>query len=92
MAEGDGGLTVVAVGVVLGLAASVAVASQLGDALFGVSTRDAGVLSLVTVVLVVTAMLANGVPARRAARIDPIARVEASRLRNRLEHYYATEG
>jgi serine/threonine-protein kinase len=25
-------------------------------------------------------------------RIDPIARVEASRLRNRLEHYYATEG
>jgi eukaryotic-like serine/threonine-protein kinase len=25
-------------------------------------------------------------------RIDPIARVEASRLRRRLEHYYATEG
>ncbi|HEV7692637.1 MAG TPA: hypothetical protein VGO52_17500 [Hyphomonadaceae bacterium] len=25
-------------------------------------------------------------------RIDPIARVEASRLRGRLEHYYATEG
>ena len=25
-------------------------------------------------------------------RIDPIARVEVSRLRNRLEQYYATEG
>ena len=66
------GLGVVAVGVGLGLAGSVLVAGFLGDALFGVSTHDAGVLSLVTVVLVATAVLANGLPARRAARIDPM--------------------
>jgi putative ABC transport system permease protein len=66
------GLAVVACGVALGLAGSVIVAGQLGDALFGVSTHDAAVLSLVTVVLVGTALFANGLPARRAARIDPM--------------------
>jgi predicted permease len=66
------GLAVVAAGVALGLVAAVLVALQLGDALFGVSTHDAGVLSLVSAVLVATAVLANGVPARRAARLDPM--------------------
>jgi putative ABC transport system permease protein len=66
------GVGVVAAGVALGLVGSVLVAGFLGDALFGVSTHDAGVLSLVTVVLVATAVLANGLPARRAARIDPM--------------------
>ena len=66
------GVAVVAAGVALGLAGSVIVARQLGTALFGVSTHDAGVLSLVTVVLVGTALVANGFPARRAARIDPM--------------------
>jgi ABC-type antimicrobial peptide transport system permease subunit len=44
----------------------------MGDALFGVSTHDLGVLSLVTAVLVGTALVANGLPARRASRIDPM--------------------
>jgi len=66
------GVTVVLVGVASGLAASVAVAGLLGDALFGVSTHDIGVLSLVTAVLLGTALVANGLPARRAARIDPM--------------------
>jgi predicted permease len=66
------GIAVVVVGVVLGLAGSVIVAGQLGTALVGVSAHDAGVLSLVTVVLVCTALVANGLPARRAARVDPM--------------------
>ena len=66
------GLGVVLVGVALGLAGSVAVAGQMGDTLFGVSTHDASVLSLVTIALLLTALLANGLPARRAARIDPM--------------------
>jgi putative ABC transport system permease protein len=66
------GVAVVAGGVALGLAGSVLVARQLGTALFGVSTHDASVLVPVTVVLVGTALLANGLPARRAARIDPM--------------------
>jgi ABC-type antimicrobial peptide transport system permease subunit len=44
----------------------------MGSALFGVSTHDAAVLAVVTMVLVGTALLANGLPARRAARIDPM--------------------
>jgi ABC-type antimicrobial peptide transport system permease subunit len=50
----------------------VAVARLLGDALFGVSAHDMTVLSFVTVVLLGTALVANGLPARRAARIDPM--------------------
>ena len=67
-----GGLGVVLAGVALGLAGSVALAGLLGDALFGVSTHDAGVLAIVAAILVGTALLANGLPARRAARIDPM--------------------
>jgi putative ABC transport system permease protein len=66
------GVTVVLAGVACGLAGSVAVARLLGDALFGVSAHDVTVLSFVTVVLLGTAVLANGLPARRAARIDPM--------------------
>jgi predicted permease len=66
------GIVVVGAGVVCGLAASMAVTRLLGDALFGVSPRDATVLTFVTLVLVGTALLANGLPARRAARIDPM--------------------
>jgi ABC-type antimicrobial peptide transport system permease subunit len=66
------GVTVVLAGVACGLAGSLAVARLLGDALFGVSAHDTTVLSFVTVVLLGTALLANGLPARRAARIDPM--------------------
>jgi putative ABC transport system permease protein len=66
------GVGVVLAGVACGLVASVAVARLLGDALFGVSTHDAAVLSFVSAVLLGTALLANGLPARRAARIDPM--------------------
>jgi ABC-type antimicrobial peptide transport system permease subunit len=66
------GIAVVGAGVVCGLAASMAVTRLLGDALFGVSPHDATVLTFVTLALVGTALLANGLPARRAARIDPM--------------------
>jgi putative ABC transport system permease protein len=66
------GVAVVGIGVACGLAASVAAARLLGDTLFGVSTHDLPVLSLVSAVLIGTALLANGLPARRAARIDPM--------------------
>ena len=66
------GVGVVLAGVVCGIAASMAVARLMGDALFGVSAYDAGVLSGVAAVLIGTALLANGLPARRAARIDPM--------------------
>ena len=67
-----GGVGVVAAGVAAGLVASIAVAGLLGEALFGVNPRDPAVLLGVTAVLLVTALVANGVPARRAARVDPM--------------------
>ena len=66
------GVAVVAVGVACGLAGSLAAARLLADALFGVSPHDTGVLMFVAAVLVVTALMANGLPARRAAQIDPM--------------------
>jgi predicted permease len=67
-----GGLGVVAVGVACGLAGSAAAAKLLADALFGVSPHDVTVLTFVAAVLIGTALMANGLPARRAARIDPM--------------------
>jgi putative ABC transport system permease protein len=66
------GLSVVGAGVVCGMIASLAVARLLADALFGVSPADVTVLAFVGAVLVGTALMANGLPARRAARIDPM--------------------
>jgi len=66
------GVTVVTAGVALGLAASTTLSHFLADSLFGVSSRDVTVLAFVTGVLLATALLANGLPARRAARIDPM--------------------
>jgi predicted permease len=63
---------VVTIGVVVGLVASVGAARLLADLLFGVAGRDATILAGVSSVLMLTALLANLLPARRAARIDPM--------------------
>ena len=67
-----GSLVVVAAGVVIGTLASLVAARGLADRLFGVSPHDPRVLTGAIVVLVATALLANWLPARRAARIDPM--------------------
>jgi predicted permease len=66
------GLAIVTVGVVVGLIGSIPATRLLGDVLFGVSPHDAAVLTFVAVLLLCTALMANGLPARRAARIDPM--------------------
>jgi predicted permease len=63
---------VVGAGVACGLIAAVAIARLLTDTLFGVSPADVPILAAVAAVLVTTAIAANGLPARRAARIDPM--------------------
>jgi ABC-type antimicrobial peptide transport system permease subunit len=57
--------------VAIGLAASLGAVRLLADLLFGVG-RDATILFAVASVLIVTALLANWLPARRAAKIDPM--------------------
>jgi ABC-type antimicrobial peptide transport system permease subunit len=62
----------VAIGILLGAAGAVALAGLLGDLLFGVSPGDPLVLGLATTTLLIAALLANWLPARRAAKTDPM--------------------
>jgi len=71
------GLALVAGGIVLGLAASFALTRVLASLLYGVGTLDPLTLASVCVVLAAAAVLACWLPARRAARVDPIIAMKA---------------
>jgi putative ABC transport system permease protein len=62
----------VAMGLVIGLIATLALGRLLTTMLFGVESFDATVLAAVSGLLVVVAMIATAIPAWRAARIDPV--------------------
>jgi len=66
------GLALLAVGVAIGLAGAFAIRTAMATQLYDVQPMDPAVLALVTAVLGVVAFLACAVPARRAARIDPL--------------------
>jgi predicted permease len=66
------GLTLTAIGVVIGGVAAVATGRFLEALLFGVQTRDPLTLVSVVAVLAFVAVLASWLPARRAARVDPL--------------------
>jgi predicted permease len=66
------GLTLLAIGLAIGLAGAVAIRSAMESQLFGVRALDPVVLSSVALVLGTIAFIACALPARRAARIDPL--------------------
>lgn len=66
------GLPPVALGLTLGLGASVVVNGLLQPQLVRVSAVDPITLAAATVILVLVAVLGSLVPARRAMRVDPI--------------------
>jgi putative ABC transport system permease protein len=66
------GLTIAISGVTLGLGGSLLLKPLIASQLFGVQPLDALTLSLASVLLVMTAMLATYVPAHRATRVDPM--------------------
>jgi predicted permease len=66
------GLVSVGAGVAVGVAASFGVVRLLADLLFGVSPNDPAILAAATALLFVLALVANWLPARRAARVDPM--------------------
>jgi putative ABC transport system permease protein len=67
------GLKLVILGSVIGLAIALLAANVLTSLLFNVSATDPMTFLLVPLVLVVTALVAAYVPARRASRVDPAA-------------------
>ena len=66
------GLALAAAGVAVGVAASFAVTRFLGSILFGVHPGDPVTLVLVTAILLIVAIIACLIPARRAMRVDPM--------------------
>ena len=60
------------IGIVAGLLCSVGAAMLIRGLLFGVRSWDAATLAVVACVLAVFALLASYIPARRAARVDPM--------------------
>jgi ABC-type antimicrobial peptide transport system permease subunit len=65
-------LRLVVAGVAIGLPLAWAVSRALRGLLFGVQPADPATLALVLGVLVLVAGVAGYVPARRAARVDPV--------------------
>jgi predicted permease len=65
------GLALVATGLALGFAASLAAGRALGSLLVGVAPHDPATFAGVAAVVAATALLAALVPARRALRVDP---------------------
>lgn len=61
-----------AAGIFTGLLCAVGIASLMRTLLFGVQSWDAGTLAAVSVVLGISALLASYLPARRAAKVDPM--------------------
>ncbi len=66
------GLGLTVIGVAIGIIFAAIVTRVMSSLLFGVSSTDPLTFAAVGVILVVIAMLASAVPARRAARVDPV--------------------
>jgi len=67
------GLVVALIGVAAGVAGALAATRVLSSLLYGVSSTDPLTLAAVSLALIAIALLATYLPARRAARIDPMA-------------------
>jgi putative ABC transport system permease protein len=66
------GLTLVSIGLVIGIPAAIALNRFLTSVLFGDAGFGAATFIAITLVLVGAATLASYMPARRAATVDPI--------------------
>ncbi len=66
------GLGVAAIGAVVGIAAAVGASRLLTSLLFGVRPGDPLTLAAVCAILLVCALVACYIPARRAMRVDPM--------------------
>jgi ABC-type antimicrobial peptide transport system permease subunit len=77
MIVGQSGL-VTLVGIAVGLAATLGTGRLIESLLYGVSPRDPVVLAGTTFLLVIVAIVACWLPARRAARVSPVRALHAN--------------
>jgi len=66
------GMRFIAVGLLLGIAGSLAATKLIANLLFSVSASDPGTFAGIAALLVAVAFVACWIPARRAMRVDPI--------------------
>ena len=71
------GVTMVAVGIGVGLAGALALTQLMGALLFNVKHTDPVTYIAVTMLLGIVALVASSVPASRAARVDPATAMRA---------------
>jgi putative ABC transport system permease protein len=67
-----GSLSVVTIGVIVGVVGAVGAGRLLASLLFGVAPYDGLILTIAAGALLTTGFLANWLPARRASRVDPM--------------------
>ncbi|HZF38753.1 MAG TPA: FtsX-like permease family protein, partial [Blastocatellia bacterium] len=66
------GMTLTLAGLAVGLAGAFALTRVLSDFLYQVSVTDPGAFALLSLLLAAVALLACWIPARRAAKVDPL--------------------
>jgi predicted permease len=71
------GLTLTAIGLAIGLPAAYFAARSIRSMLFGVSEADALTFAMVSIFFVALGLMAGALPARRAARVDPVIALRA---------------
>jgi putative ABC transport system permease protein len=66
------GMRTILIGLAIGLLGSLALTRTLASFLFGISATDPLTFAAVIVLLIVAALLACYIPARRATKVDPM--------------------
>ncbi|HEX2489754.1 MAG TPA: FtsX-like permease family protein, partial [Blastocatellia bacterium] len=66
------GMRLALIGVAMGLAAALILTRVMKNLLFNVSATDPATFALIAMLLIVIALIASYIPARRATKVDPM--------------------